>query len=450
MALPMMTSLADSPNLVPTPPVDPEYAAQLGPKSFASWTKMFEAHSKTLHFLLEPGDYRSWGVLRFEDNHPGPGDDRPRTMRYHNPKDQALHPVKRLRGARLDSLQFAKEATKNWFVQGLTISVPSANPGINEGSSNITVDYCLIEDVGRYGFRIRNTKNCTIQRCVIRESTQIGSDSTGIQVGSSPGAEPITGIRILDNEIYNMGDGIQVTDNATDPWLANEVLIEGNDIYLEPSRYTDDNTTSAENAIDIKAGSDRPMSTVIRGNRMWGIRRNADPPTAQGELLVLQNFCRKVVVEDNIMGDAPRGMKDENWPTDKVSDVNKEREIVFRNNQFYEIRDYAAADRGAITKPIAAGIEFFHNWFARSDWLADVGPPAYRDPRPVYRFNILVEVGGIQRPEDESDPLPYTPAKLPFDRKLNFLRSAPNGFETYERRRWTGPEHAYGAIPRSA
>ncbi len=85
----------------------------------------------------------------------------------------------------------------------------------------------------------------------------------------------------------------------------------GNDIYLEPSRYIPDTgTTWDENAIDLKAGSDTPESTVIRKNRMWGFRRNAAAKgKSRGELLVLQAYSRNVVVEDNIMGDAPIGTK---------------------------------------------------------------------------------------------------------------------------------------------
>jgi hypothetical protein len=68
------------------------------------------------------------------------------------------------------------------------------------------------------------------------------------------------------------------------------VLIEGNDIYLEPSRYIGDSNLSwDENAIDIKVGSDRPESTIVRTNRMWGFRRQKGSG-AQGELLVVQKF----------------------------------------------------------------------------------------------------------------------------------------------------------------
>lgn len=172
---------------------------------------------------------------------------------------------------------------------------------------------------------------------------------------------------------------------------------------------------------------------------MWGFRRNATP-TALGEILDVHKYCRNVLVEDNIMGDAPRGMKDLNWPPGLGIDVNKLRNIEFRNNQFYDIRAYAAGDAGAITKPITAGITFVHNYFARSDYLADVSDSDYRIPHPRYEKNVLVEVDSIQ---DGA-----TAFALEYDSTLNKVDTAPNGYETYERKRWTGREFAKGAIPR--
>jgi hypothetical protein len=42
---------------------------------------MFQCHRDALDLLLTLGDYRSWGVLSFDDQ-PGYSEDRPRTLRY--------------------------------------------------------------------------------------------------------------------------------------------------------------------------------------------------------------------------------------------------------------------------------------------------------------------------------------------------------------------------------
>lgn len=140
------------------------------------------------------------------------------------------------------------------------------------------------------------------------------------------------------------------------------------------------------------------------------------------------------------MGDAPRGMKDENWPPESGFDADKPRHIIFRRNQFYEIRDYSALDKGAITKPITSDIKFIWNYFSRSDFIADQTPPGYRGTGPVYLFNTGVEVGDIQRHESQIPRVPYK-------RGINPIVAAPYGYDTYERKRWTGPEFAMGAIP---
>jgi hypothetical protein len=445
----MSVMLTDSPSLVDVPDIEDLQTALVLDESsaYGSWTEVFEdpENAAKLDYLLKPGDYRGWGTLALV-NRAGHTATRPKTVRYYNPGvDERLHPVQRSNAALVDAFWFEGPDTRNWLVQGLTLTSPTTNPHISGGARNVTVDGCLIEYGRIYSLRIRHASHCTIQRCVIREAiNQAGNegkgDSSGIQIGSINA--DVLAIKILDNEIYNVGDGIQLTPYKYNPTRKVEVVIEGNDIYLEESRYIEGTEmTWDENAIDIKAGSPRPKSTTVRKNRLWGFRRSAGD--ARGELLVVHQYCRNVVVEDNIMGDAPRGFADRNWPAKSPSPipVNKPRNITVCNNQFYEIRDYERdLDEGAITRPITAGIKFIDNYFARSDYLADQTPPAYRIPGPYYKGNTLVEVDHIQRPESQNPPVPFLPA-------LNTLATAPHGYEKYERKRWTGPELATGAIP---
>lgn len=446
----MSQPLTESPNLVAVPPVELDRAVILDRTSYPDWGSMFSENGDRLHYLLTPDDYRHWGTLRLE-NMPGNTPGRPKTIRYYNPGlDDDVHPVMRTSEALVASFQFEGE-TDSWLVQGLTVRRPTDNPGISRGASNITIDRCLIEQASRQHLRIRDAAHCTVQRCVIRESTPPNegtAESSGIQISAIKTGT--VNIRLLDNEIYNVGDGIQITDGP-DPADPIEVLIEGNDIYLTQSRHIldpdtglDTNTTLDENAIDLKGGSDTAQSTVIRGNRMWGYRRNA-VPTALGELLVIQRYSRNVLVTNNIFGDAPRGMKDVNWPTGEGIAVDTPRGITFSGNQFHDIRDYAPTlDAGAVTRPVTAGISFTDNHVARSDCLVDVAPPGgFRGAGPTYTRNVLIEVGHVQRPGSTS-----TVAIHPADN--NTVATAPNGYHTYERRRWTGPELHPGALPMDA
>jgi hypothetical protein len=142
-------------------------------------------------------------------------------------------------------------------------------------------------------------------------------------------------------------------------------------------------------------------------------------------------------------------MKDEGWPSDEADpDIAEQesRDVVFRNNQFYEIRDRASSDRGAITRPITAGMLFERNWFARSDFLADSTPPSYKG-NPVYRNNLRV-VTQLQRPGLDANGNPGSNAvQVPYFEPPNTRAIAMRGFDTYERKRWTGSEFVDGAIP---
>jgi Right handed beta helix region len=442
----MPNFLKSSPHLVEVPELDPDLGTAVilsEDDPYESWASVFDVNAEKLDFLLRPGDYRDWGTLGV-NNRPGHTVERPRTIRYYNPGvDDGIHPARRGQGARIEAFRFEGSQTQNWLLQGLTLTGPSAEPAIGWGASYITIDRCLIEYPRKYGLRVRGASRSTVQQCVIRHSVNgldsvRGGDTSGIQIGAFD--ESVVGLRILDNEIYNVGDGIQLTDNKQAPWTPVEVLVEGNDIYLEPSRYIgDSNMTWDENAIDIKAAADPDKPIIIRNNRMWGHRCNA-VPTARGESLVIQRYCRNVVVENNIMGEAVWGVRDFNWIDTPVGgDAHTPRNVVFRNNEFYEIRDYAVGDRGAIARPVTAGILFDGNYFARSNFLVDWTPQSGYLP-PTFTNNVLCEMDAVQRGEAASPLIPTAGSNIVID-------STDSGYDTYERRRWTGPEFTIAARP---
>src|SRR5262245_7043705 len=137
----MTTFLTDSADLVPVPPVDPDRAATVNPDLYSGWAEMFARNQGRLDYLLEPRDFRDWGPLVLR-NMPGHSADRPATIRYFDPDaNDDVHPVRRSEAARIDSFQFAGALTTDWLVHGLTVSPPSVHPSVNQGATNITIDY---------------------------------------------------------------------------------------------------------------------------------------------------------------------------------------------------------------------------------------------------------------------------------------------------------------------
>jgi len=499
---------------------------------------MFEANKRKTQYLLTPGDYTSWGDC-VPTNVAGGTSLAPKLIAYYHPDDDDQNPVDRVGGneALCADFHFTGVTTTNWMVHGITTRGGASNWLMDGGCSGITFDYCLIEDkaktVTAYMIRIREATDCTIQRCVIRNfilnPKKLSSDSFGVAIGNIP--QDVIGIRILDCEIYNVGDCIQITDaKKTTPWKPVEVVIEGCDLYMTEAYHifdgsTDTQTTWLENGVDIKAGSSSTGKLRVSNNRIWGFRRNAKPtakPTALGEGIVIQRLARNIEVSNNIIGDCPRGMKDENWPisgtlgpktvtfasdhilttteehhfltgqgqmqltttgalptglsttvgyyiivlgtttfslaatcadakagtpvvgfSDKGTGTHKirikvgqTRNITVTGNQFHDICDYADSDAGSVWAPVT-DIAYTNNYIARSMYLCANSPTEYWGP--VFTGNIRAEVDDIQRPEKQTPTLPYDPA-------LNTIDTHTGLYDTYERKRWTGIEVAYGAI----
>lgn len=455
-------AIPPSSRLRPIPDIDPLRNIEVTPPThsnkFTGWADLFASNRDVWDYLLKPGDYSTWGTLTIP--HQGGHFARPKTIRYHDPEvPQPPHPVNQPveRRVRIRSFKVASNAAKDWLLQGLSSDgdrLPQ-DPGggtesqVQEGPRNIVIDYCLFERHGRYSLRIREATDVSVQRCVIRNSIPLivndkVPDTTGVYVGGV--RRHVRGIDILDNEIYNIGDGIQISDSNTEimDWHYS-VCIEGNDIYLDPSRYIEDMPLRVgENAIDVKQGSPEPASTVIRGNRLWGYR--VQPGSARGELLVIQHASRNVLVEDNIFGDAPYGMKDESWPKLAGEPKTNPRYVLFRRNQFHDISDQTSTF-GAVTKPVTSCIAFEQNNFARCGYLVDRTPDGgFLGIGPVYRGNTLSEIGLTQRPPGPGhSPDPSPAFELPPDNV--HIDPPPRSYAQYTRRRWTGPESAIGAIP---
>jgi hypothetical protein len=236
-AEPVVVKLQPSQNLCSTEELRLPVSADsviLKLQMFSSWAAVFQAHPNKLDYLLVPDDYTSWGPVSLL-NKSGTLN-RKRTIRYYDPATNHLHPVQRNQEARIDTISAPQIGTAHWLIHGLTIRQPSAVVQIGNDTHNITFDSMLIEESRVYGLRIRSAKDICIQNSVIRNAPiEAQRDSTGISIKPAL-YKPVSRIKILDNEIYNYGDAIQITDhgpNPADSWVPVEnVLIENNDLYL--------------------------------------------------------------------------------------------------------------------------------------------------------------------------------------------------------------------------
>lgn len=439
-AEPVVVKLQPSQNLCSTEelrlPVSDE-SVILNPQMFSSWAAVFQAHPNKLDYLLVPGDYTSWGPVSLL-NKSGTLN-RKRTIRYYDPATNHLHPVQRNQEARIDTISAPQIGTAHWLIHGLTIRQPSAAVQIGNDTHNITFESMLIEESRVYGLRIRSAKDICIQNSVIRNvPIEAQRDSTGISIKPAL-YKPVSRIKILDNEIYNYGDAIQITDhgpNPADSWVPVEnVLIENNDLYLTNDRRQADGTACAENGIDIKAGSDNAYTRVY-GNRMWGFRKT-DTACAgsgsNGDAMVLHVAARRIEIERNIIGEAPVGIKEKLF----LSPTNTylSRYIKANNNYFYNIQKYHVDDSGAVLD-LSNNVSFISNVVAQGDYLFDhSNDGGYHLGGPDVRGTLSISV-------DVNDPASSDPIPVPYDVSINYVKDESKAVAyTYERRRWTGPEY---------
>ncbi len=384
---------------------------------------------------LVDADYTGWGTFAISNTAGGTAD-RPRLISYAG-ADAALPPWLRSGQAKVGRITIQGAATTHWMLSGLTVAGKANESNVASGASGITID--RLWDYGslnQYGFRVRLATDVTFQRCLIVDpavALGAGVEAIGIAVGNIVG--DVTGIRILDTEIRNYSDSIQTNDSATTPWDMVEVLIDGCDLYITPVLYRAGGLSVAENGIDLKAGSDTAYSTVIRNTRIWGFRRN-DVPTDPGAAVTIHRYARNILVEDCLIGDGPAGIFETIWPAGE--DLDAPRNITLRRNQYFDIRNLSGVDTGAVHRPVS-------NWdvqnevYARCDYVLDVSPNggAYRAGGPTFTNNLRIRTA-TQVPGVSAHP--YVEAN---NAALAIWSGA---FDSYERKRLSGPEVALGAV----
>ncbi len=290
-------------------------------------------------FCVEPGDYRGAGELFLTAS--GTAQSR-RFLRFHassGPRNAVQRPERAI----FESLRLFSSW---WVIQGLTFQPHDGKTAwfvtILGGDHNV-LDGNLIDGIDHIpqlatqnavvvsAFNGNAASFNTIQANVVRNGNQgrRPGDYDGIVVlwGNLPG-ENNDFNKILDNEIYDWGDGVSVaghTNDCSEPGVQRGTVIDGNDIYLTTAKRVDcasgaldpeGECACAENAVDVKSkgGPEGSLWTQITRNRAWGYRPTSPAAkcggsSANGQAITAGNVCPEhVLVANNVILDSTQGV----------------------------------------------------------------------------------------------------------------------------------------------
>jgi hypothetical protein len=295
-------------------------------------------------FCVDPGDYRA--ARHVEIRASGTASAR-RYLRFNAPfpAPPAIEQASRaiFHGLLLDGASW-------WVIEGITIQPTGPQDlaylvAIFGGTRNVLegnlLDASLQSNMTRQngvvlaatGSGKPSTWN-SIQNNVIHggNKNRLPIDYTGVNVPS----ETVVGAfndhnKIVDNEIFDWGDGVQIGMDAACADVARPrgTLIDGNDVYVTASKRVrcsdgapDPNgeCSCSENGIDVKSpgGSRSDRWTQVTNNRLWGFRPTLrDVPScggsgARGQAINAGNACASnVFVAGNRITDSTIGVLSE-------------------------------------------------------------------------------------------------------------------------------------------
>jgi hypothetical protein len=306
---------------------------------------------------------------------------------------------------------------------------------------------------------IRNS----VQRNVIRSGnrSRLPLDYSAVAVAGSiySGANNDFN-EILDNEIYDWGDGVQLTggSDCNDVARPRGTLIDGNDIYVTGAKRVDcadgspdpdGQCSCSENGIDVKAdpGTDTRFWTRITNNRLWGFRptgrTGCGGSGSNGQAINAGNECPgHVLVANNVISDSSVG----------ISMWGPQWTVV--GNLFHEIRKTSLpSGAGIAILPLsgATGLQVQFNTIVGVDGAYDDASDNTDTRCNVVVENLAVKGAGSPRGSNHSTRYNFLyhspPANFVGATNQSFVDSEASRNQQYcfWRRRWTHPE--YFCIP---
>ena len=297
-------------------------------------------------FCVSPGDYVNAGTVQLTTS--GTENDK-RYIVLNNGND--LHPAK-LNQNEIARVRLSFKDTNYWVIDRMSYweSLNTDNPVKLINSDNNLISRHFLKNVGNGIYLYPGSDNNTIQQCRIdRDNINIHYDRAAIGLYDNQQSNiSITNTKILNNEIKNFVDGFQAIRMSTLNLNYEGTILDNNTIYIDNTIYTDCNGNHdpegqcayAENAIDLKAGSNNPNNPiVISNNKMWGYKKS-DTTNSElndhGTAIAGHYNVKNLLIENNLIMDSDFGINI-NSPLDGLSSINNAN---INNNIFQNILNY--------------------------------------------------------------------------------------------------------------
>ena len=272
----------------------------------ADWGKINDPRYEV--FCVAPGvyTYKDIGVVSLKRSGT---EKRPRYLRWYDPEhphDVDTHVVNIPLEKQAVIPQF-RLAADYWVIDRIVMRGGRRQNTLESGASHNVLNRILIEEgTATLLLQFFESSHNVLQHSVLRNTIAIpGRDSYVIYFHKSEGE------RIVDNEIYNFGDGIQQS-----PLSRNNHVVSGNEMYITDALYTDCKgkrdrkgpcMCSEGMALALK-GVDRPGTTFrIENNLIYGLRRHDDfcmgsgTPGVAIDLGSGGNVTRNVIIRNNVL-----------------------------------------------------------------------------------------------------------------------------------------------------
>lgn len=363
----------------------------ISPDKFTSWQDAGINDPNIRYFLITPGDYTAWDKL--ESTASGTATQK-RIIRYYDPTAadpyHPPHPViladQKGKEVIVESIRLI--GASHWVFHGLTIRgrgnakkglVGGHTSQIGFGADHNIVNFCLFEEfLGVGAMRIFQANYNCIQNCVIRNPAEgLGVDMGGVGV-SAYHNEIARGNRIVNNEMINLTDGVGLIRNVNREGILEKsqmgevpgTIIENNDIYLDPSRYTYKNGEEwgcAENGLDFKEGTtstDPKDRILVLNNRIWGFRFTDQTCGGSGSVgagIVVHRNAKNYIIKGNIIFDVPQGISISGPNKKKYPDELAEN-IALLNNLFFDIKNTHPDNfNSGLALRLTANVDVYYN-----------------------------------------------------------------------------------------